>query len=57
LRYAIAFTGFVLVSSREFLARGGDSAAEVEAMYAARTTAVLLHVALWSRPYARPRDW
>ncbi|HVX46863.1 MAG TPA: protoglobin domain-containing protein [Mycobacteriales bacterium] len=57
LRYVIAFTGFVLVSSKEFLARGGDSATEVEAMYAAWTKAVLLHIALWSRPYARPGDW
>jgi hypothetical protein len=57
LRYVIAFTGFVLVSSREFLARGGHSAAEVDAMYAAWTKAVLLHVALWSRPYAVPGDW
>lgn len=57
LRYVIAFTGFVLVTSREFLARGGHSASDVDAMHAAWTKAVLLHVALWSRPYAAPGDW
>jgi hypothetical protein len=41
---------------REFLAARGHDAAEVDAMHTAWFKAVVLHVCLWSRPYA-PDRW
>jgi Protoglobin len=57
LRYVLAFAAPVIISAKEFLARKGHSAAEIEDMHEAWTKAVLLQMALWSRPYARPDLW
>ncbi len=57
LRYLLAFQGPVIGITKAFLAKKGHAADEVEAMHAAWTKTVLLHVALWSRPYAREGLW
>ena len=57
LRYLLAFTAVVITTARDFLARKGHSAADVERMHAAWTKAVLLSVTLWSRPYAKQDLW
>jgi hypothetical protein len=57
LRYVLAFAAPVIVSTREFLQRGGHSADDVERMHAAWTKAVILHVTLWSRAYLGEPDW
>jgi hypothetical protein len=56
LRYLVAFTAVILTTSKEFLAAKGHLPEQVEGMYAAWTKAVLLTLALWSRPYAKD-DW
>jgi len=52
LRYVIAFTYPITATVRPFLAAGGHSQAEVDAMHQAWFKAVTLHVALWAQPYA-----
>lgn len=56
-RYLLAFVPVILLTTKEFLARQGHNAAEVERMHAAWTKAVLLHLTLWSRPYMGAGDW
>jgi hypothetical protein len=57
LRYLFAFVAPVVVGAKGFLAGKGHAADEVESMHRAWTKSVLLHVALWSRPYARDGLW
>jgi hypothetical protein len=57
LRYLVAFAALVIIGAEEFLAGKGHPAAEVEKMHRAWTKAVLLEIALWSRPYAQPDLW
>lgn len=57
LRYLLAFTGPVIVTTRGFLARSNQPAEQVQAMHAAWTKAVLLTVTLWTRPYVTPENW
>jgi Protoglobin len=57
LRYVVAFTSVVITTSKDFLANKDHSADEVERMYAAWTKAVLLTLALWSRPYSKEGLW
>ncbi|MGA3401606.1 MAG: protoglobin domain-containing protein [Acetobacteraceae bacterium] len=57
LRYLVAFAGPVVLSVRRWLDGHGFSAAEIDSMCQAWTKAVLLHVALWSRPYVRDGLW
>jgi Protoglobin len=52
LRYLVAFVYPITATVREFLAKRGDSAEDVENMHQAWFKAVTLTVALWSRPYA-----
>lgn len=56
LRYLIAFTAVINDRIRPFLAKD-STPAEAEAMHRAWCKAVLLHVALWSRPYVAESDW
>jgi len=56
LRFLIAFIYPITATIRDFLARGGHVAEDVEAMYQAWFKSVVLQVALWSRPYAA-EDW
>jgi hypothetical protein len=56
-RYLIALAVPISVTMKPFLAEKGAGAAEVEAMHAAWTKAVLLQAILWSRPYVRDGDF
>ena len=57
LRYLIAFAAGVIVSARDVLARANVPPDEVDRLRAAWTKAVLLSVALWSRPYSQKDLW
>jgi hypothetical protein len=57
LRYLEAFTSVVITTTKEFLKKPDRSSEEVERMHAAWTKAVLLTLALWSRPYAKEGLW
>jgi hypothetical protein len=56
LRHLIALIVPITVSIRDFLAKGEQDPAQVDAMYHAWLKAVTLTVALWARPYA-PDTW
>jgi hypothetical protein len=57
LRYLLAFAAPVIIGAKEFLAGKGHPVDEVEKMHRAWTKAVLLEVALWTRPYTRQDLW
>jgi hypothetical protein len=57
LRYILALLPEVLLSAKDFLARKGHSAAEVDRMHQAWVKAVVLSVTLWTRPYTKDADW
>jgi len=56
LRYLVAFVFPITATMRSFLANKGHDRDEVEAMHSAWFKAVVLHVCLWSVPYA-PEVW
>jgi IS1 family transposase len=56
LRYLIAFVFPITVTMRSFLASRGHAPEEVDGMHTAWFKAVVLHVCLWSQPYA-PEVW
>jgi hypothetical protein len=56
LRYVVAFIAPITLTIRDFLAKKGHSAEDVERMHQAWLKSVVLQVALWSRPYAG-EDW
>ena len=47
----------ITTTHRPFLAKGGATPEEVEAIHAAWLKAVLLQVILWSQPYVRDGDF
>jgi IS1 family transposase len=55
-RYLIAFVFPITATMRTFLASKGHSTEDVEGMHGAWFKAVVLHVCLWSQPYA-PEVW
>jgi hypothetical protein len=57
LRYLLTFQGPAILDAKPFLASQGHAAADVAAMHDAWTKIVLLHITLWSRPYAREGLW
>jgi hypothetical protein len=57
LRYLLAFAAPTVIGAKEFLARKGHTANEVDQMHQAWTKAVLLQLTLWSRPYVREDLW
>jgi Protoglobin len=57
LRYVIAFIHPITSTLRPFLAAKGHDAEDVERMMDAWRKAVILQVALWSRPYAVEGDF
>jgi Protoglobin len=57
LRYVLALLVPVTTTLRPFLAKGGASPEEVEAMHQAWVKAVLLQLILWSHPYVREGDF
>lgn len=56
LRYVIAFIFPITATMRTFLAAKGHGPEEVDGMQTAWFKAVVLHVCLWTRPYA-PDVW
>jgi len=56
LRYLVAFVYPITATMRPFLGAKGHDSTDVEGMYAAWFKAVVLHVTLWSQPYA-PDSW
>jgi hypothetical protein len=52
LRYMISFIYPITATMRQFLENSGRPPEEVEKMYQAWFKSVVLHVTLWSRPYA-----
>jgi hypothetical protein len=57
MRYVLALVIPIAVTMKPFLANKGHSAADVEAMHAAWTKAVLLQAILWCQPYVRPGEF
>lgn len=57
LRYLLAFTAVVVVTTRDRLTAQGHSPEDVERMHAAWTKAVMLHVTVWTRPYVPADNW
>ena len=57
LRYMLAFVAVIVTSIKPFLANSASSPEEVERMHAAWTKAVMLTIALWSRPYTKHELW
>jgi hypothetical protein len=57
LRYLIAFIYPITATMRPFLEARGHSAGDVDRMHDAWRKAVILQVALWSRPYATDGDF
>jgi hypothetical protein len=57
LRYILALLVPITTTLKPFLAEGGASPDEVEAMHQAWVKAVLLQVILWSHPYVHDGDF
>ncbi|HXF54834.1 MAG TPA: protoglobin domain-containing protein [Hyphomicrobiaceae bacterium] len=57
MRYLLALVMPISLTMKPFLAKKGHAPAEVEAMHAAWTKAVLLQAILWCRPYVREGDF
>jgi len=57
LRYLYAFAGVVALTVRRFFVEEGVSGDELLRLQDAWARTVLLHVSLWSRPYAREGLW
>lgn len=57
LRYMIAFIYPITATMRQFLGSKGHPDEEVEKMHQAWFKSVVLHVTLWSQPYAREGDY
>jgi hypothetical protein len=57
LRYLLAFSAVVITSIRGFLQARGAADADLAQLQQSWTRAVLLEIALWSRPYAEEGLW
>jgi Protoglobin len=57
LRYVVAFIYPITATIKQFLAKGGHSAEEVEKMHDAWFKSVTMQVALWAQPYTREGDF
>jgi hypothetical protein len=57
LRYMIAFIYPITATIKPFLAKKGHAEEDVEKMHQAWFKSVVMQVALWSAPYARPGDF
>jgi hypothetical protein len=57
MRYVLALAMPISVTMKPFLANKGHAAADVDAMHAAWSKAVLLQAILWCRPYAKEGDF
>jgi hypothetical protein len=56
LRYLLAFTATIITSSRDYLAKGA-SGERLDALHAAFTKSVMLHVTVWTRPFVPAQNW
>ncbi len=57
MRHVLALVMPISATMKPFLAKKGHAVAEVDAMHAAWTKAVLLQAILWCRPYAKDGDF
>jgi hypothetical protein len=57
MRYMIVFTAVINERLKPFLAASGRGFEEIEAMHRSWCKAVLLHLALWCRPYVSEANW
>jgi hypothetical protein len=57
LRYVLALLIPITATLKPFLARGGATPEDVEAMHRAWVKAVLLQLILWTQPYVREGDF
>lgn len=57
LRYLIAFSAIIWTTLRPFLEGGGCNTSEIQSIQDAWTKSMLLHLALWSRPYVANCVW
>jgi hypothetical protein len=57
LRYLFAFSAIVAVTARKFFMNAGVTGEELQKLQDAWLKAVLVHVTLWSRPYAKEGLW
>ncbi len=57
MRYLLAFTSVVIITSRDFLARYNHDPGQADRMHAAFTKSVLLHVTVWTRAYVGSDNW
>lgn len=57
LRYLIAFTAITATTIRPFLEESGQSQEDLQTMQDAWTKSMLLHLALWARPYVADSLW
>jgi thiaminase len=57
MRYLVAFVAPVVIGAKDFLARKGHSAEDIEHMHQAWTKSVLLEIAFWTRPYTNEGLW
>jgi hypothetical protein len=57
LRFLLAFTTIVTLSTRKFFVEAGVAGEELERLMEAWVRAVQLHVTLWSRPYVKEGLW
>lgn len=57
LRYLIAFSAIVSTTIRPFLEESGYASNDIVSIQDAWTKSMLLHLALWARPYVAPCLW
>ena len=57
LRFILAFLAPTMLDAKGFLAKKGHSTKDVEMMHQAWSKSALLHITLWTRPYAREGLW
>ncbi|GIW81262.1 MAG: hypothetical protein KatS3mg105_3069 [Gemmatales bacterium] len=57
MRYLVAFIYPITATIRDFLAKKGHSAEDVDRMHQAWFKAVVLHVAIWCHPYTKEGDY
>ena len=57
LRYLLAFTAVIIITARGYLVEAHPSAEQLDAMHAAFTKSVMLHVTVWTRAYTDADQW
>jgi hypothetical protein len=57
LRYLLAFTAVIITSARAYLSDDQHSAEQIDAMHAAFTKSVMLHLTVWTRAYTTDTQW